>query len=117
MLQAQIINIDANLPAEIIINAKGLLGLAQEVRTVITTRKGSVPLDRDFGVNFTVIDKPDNVVLPTYVGDIARQIEKYVPRVEVVSINFAPAQGDEIDGFLRPVVKVRVRKEYWHDFA
>ena len=116
MLQAEIINIDTTLPAEIIINAKGLVGLAQEVRTVMTTRKGSVPLDRDFGVDFTVIDEPVNSVKPIYVGEVAAQIERYVPRVEVLSITFKPSPSEAVDGLLRPVAKVRVRKEYRHDF-
>lgn len=33
------------------IGATGLAGLAQEIRMVLATRKGSVPLDRDFGLS------------------------------------------------------------------
>lgn len=108
--------VNANLPASIVIGATGLMGLAQEVRTVITTRKGSVPLDRDFGVEWDVIDSPIGSVLPTYIADVAIQIEKYVPRVEVLSVEYQPtavsdAAADAADGTLRPVVTVRVRKD------
>ena len=41
--------VDTTLPAEIVFTAKGILGLAQEVRTLLSTPKGSVPLDREPG--------------------------------------------------------------------
>ncbi|MDR2946278.1 MAG: hypothetical protein LBV79_05995 [Candidatus Adiutrix sp.] len=116
MLQAEILNIDASLPAEIVLGSRGLAGLAQEVRTVMTTRKGSLPLDRDFGIDFSIIDRPVNTVLPTYVAEVARQIEKYVPRVQVLSVTFTPSAPDAADGILHPVARVRVREEYRNDF-
>lgn len=116
MLQAELINIDTTLPAEILLGSQGLLALAQEVRTVMTTRKGSLPLDRDFGLDFSVIDRPLNTVRPYYVAEVARQIEKYVPRVQVLSVTFMAAPADAEDGILHPVAKVRVREEYRHDF-
>lgn len=133
------LTVNANLPARVVIGATGLAGLAQEVRTVITTRKGSVPLDRDFGVDWAVIDRPVGAVLPAYIADVAMQIERYVPRVRVVSVTYEsstnrggeqsppgsasraasaafPAAGsnntETVDGILRPVVTVTIRKEY-----
>ena len=40
------------------IGATGLAGLAQEIRMVLATRKGSVPLDRDFGLSWDHVDRP-----------------------------------------------------------
>lgn len=113
--------VNAHLPASVVIGAKGILGLAQEVRTVITTRKGSVALDRDFGVDWEVIDSPVGSVLPTLIADVAVQIGRYVPRVEVLSVSYEPedvrdAVADATEGVLRPVVTVRIRKEYRNDF-
>ncbi|MDL2279062.1 hypothetical protein LJC15_00160 [Desulfovibrio sp. OttesenSCG-928-G11] len=109
--------VDTTLPAAVELNAPGLVGLAQEVRIVMTTRKGSLPLDRDFGIDFTVIDQPINRVLPVYVAEVARQIEKYVPRVKVLSVEFRPPRSEAVDGVLRPLAKVKVREEYWHEFV
>lgn len=80
--------VDTTLPANIVIGATGLTGLAQEIRTVLTTRKGSVPLDRDFGVDWSFVDAPLPEVQPRYVGEVARQVEKYVPRVRVLDVSF-----------------------------
>ena len=43
------LTVDMGVPASVEIGATGLRGLAQEIRTALATRKGSVPLDRDFG--------------------------------------------------------------------
>ncbi|MDR2891589.1 MAG: hypothetical protein LBV80_00660 [Deltaproteobacteria bacterium] len=112
-----IFTVDSTLPPELIIGATGLLALAQEIRTVQETRKGSVPLDRDFGVSWDIIDQPINTVLPAHVADVAMQIEKYVPRVEVISVSYAPvsaarSRAEALAGMLRPVSVVRIRKEY-----
>lgn len=103
------------LPAEVVVGATGLTGLMQEVRTVMVTRKGSVPLDREFGLDWSVIDCPVQEFRPRYVADVTRQIEKYVPRVRVVEVNFQAA-SDIVDGFVHPVVKISIRPEYAHEF-
>ena len=47
---------------------------------------------------------------------MARQVEKYVPRVKVVEVDFRAAE-DAVDGIVHPVVKVSIRPEYVHEFA
>lgn len=64
--------VDTTLPAHIVIGATGLVGLAQEVRTLLATRKGSVPLDRDFGVDWSFVDSPVSAAMPRIVTEYAR---------------------------------------------
>ena len=52
------LTVDMSVPASVEIGATGLRGLAQEIRTALATRKGSVPLDRDFGLSWELIDLP-----------------------------------------------------------
>lgn len=108
--------VDTTLPAHIVIGATGLVGLAQEVRTLLATRKGSVPLDRDFGVDWSFVDSPVSAAMPRIVTEYARQIERYVPRVRVRSITFAPAKDGALEGGLRPVIALSIRKEFLDDF-
>ena len=49
------LTVDMSVPAPVEIGATGLRGLAQEIRTALATRKGSVPLDRDFGLSWELI--------------------------------------------------------------
>lgn len=115
--------VDTTLPENIVIGATGLTGLAQEIRTVLTTRKGSVPLDRDFGLDWSFLDRPLAAALPRYVGEVSRQLEKYVQRIRVLEVRFNPreqttaqAASNAAEGKLFPIVKVAIRPEYIHDF-
>lgn len=70
------------------IGATGLAGLAQEIRMVLATRKGSVPLDRDFGLSWDHVDRPMGEAMQYMVAEIGQQLERYVPRIRVRDISF-----------------------------
>ena len=38
--------------------------ILQNIKTILTTIKGIAPLDRDFGIDSSVIDKPVTIVKP-----------------------------------------------------
>ena len=96
------------------IGATGLAQLEQEIRTVLATRKGSVPLDRDFGLSWDHIDLPMPEAMQRMIGEIGRQLEKYVPRIKVRDITFA--SENPVEGLLQPTVTVEIRPEYLDDF-
>lgn len=97
------------------IGATGLAGLEQEIRTVLATRKGSVPLDRDFGLSWEFVDKPMTEAMPYMVAEIGQQLERFVPRIRVRDISFT--SPDAVEGILQPTVTVEIREEYRSDFA
>ena len=106
------LTVDMSVPASVEIGATGLRGLAQEIRTALATRKGSVPLDRDFGLSWELIDLP----LPESRPEIGRGLERCVPRIKVKSVTFRTDTSGAADGKLTPVVTVEIRKEYLNDF-
>ncbi|MDE5879937.1 MAG: hypothetical protein K2G99_07995 [Desulfovibrio sp.] len=110
-----ILTVDMSKKSGIRIGAAGLEGLEQEIRTVLATRKGSVPLDRDFGLSWDFIDKPLTEAMPYMVAEIGQQLERYVPRIRVRDIAFA--SPDAVEGILQPTVTVEIREEYLNDFA
>lgn len=77
--------------------------ILQNVKTILTTIKGSVPLDRDFGIDSSLIDRPINIVKPLLVKEIKEAIEKYEPRAKFHSVSW---KGNGSDGKIVPVVKV-----------
>lgn len=77
----------------------------QNVRTIITTVQGSVPLDRAFGIDGEVVDLPINVAKAKLTNEIFRAIRRYEPRVEVTKIAFS---GEET-GRLLPEVTVEIK--------
>lgn len=80
--------------------------ILQNVKTILTTMKGTVPLDRDFGIDASIIDKPVTVVKPLIVKEIKEAIEEYEPRAKLVSVGW---KGDGAEGKLVPIVKVAIR--------
>lgn len=109
--------VDSSLPSEVVFNARGLAGLAQEIRTLLTTPKGTLPLDRDFGISWEMIDQPIISAMPLYVSEVATQVEKYIPRVRMESVDFRSPQTEAVCGILRPVVTCVIREEYAGDFV
>lgn len=109
-----LLEVDMAKPTAIEIGAAGLAGLAQEIRTVLATRKGSVPLDREFGLNWDFVDMPLTEAMPYMVSEIGMKLEKYVPRIRVKEIGFS--SNDPADGNLLPKVIVEIREEYLSDF-
>jgi len=82
--------------------------IIQNVKTIITTWRGSLFLDRMFGIDPAIIDQPENMVLANLVIDITEQIAKYEPRAEVLSIDFDRSNLN--NGEIIPLVKIRIKE-------
>ena len=61
----------------------------QNVRTILATRKGTVPLDRDFGLEWEHVDKPIHIAV----------IDK---------IEFGEQAEDAMDGLLNPIITLSI---------
>lgn len=82
--------------------------ILQNVRTILATRKGAVPLDRDFGLSWQCLDAPTAVAQMQMKSEIIDAIETYEPRAKVKSVEFKSSQADSLDGILKPVVTVSI---------
>ena len=107
------LTVDMAQPSAVEVGATGLRGLAQEIRTVLGTAKGSVPLDRNFGLSWDTVDLPMPQALPLLVSDIAEAIER---NVRIKDVQFGNGVADTEDGRLLPIVTVEIREEYIHEF-
>ncbi|WP_051180004.1 GPW/gp25 family protein [Selenomonas ruminantium] len=79
--------------------------IIQNVRTILTTSRGDVPLDREFGMDTGMVDQPANRVGAILTTDIVEAVERYEPRVTVMSVSFS---GNGADGEIIPIVKVAI---------
>lgn len=77
----------------------------QNVRMIITTVKGTVPLFRDFGLDSTIIDASTLMAQAKISTEIIRQVRKYEPRAKITSIKY---EVPEI-GHFRPILTVAVK--------
>ena len=109
-----VFEVDMRRKKGIRISATGLDGLEQEIRMLLATRKGSVPLDRDYGLTWEYVDLPMPEAMPYMIAEIASQLERYVPRIKVRDIMFK--SDDPVEGILQPTVTVEIREKYYADF-
>lgn len=79
--------------------------ILQNVRTILTTVKGSIPLDRNFGIDASYVDQPMSAARAKLASEIITAVKKYEPRAAVTSISF---EGTE-DGILKPKVQVKIQ--------
>ena len=80
--------------------------IVQNIRTLLTTYKGSVPLDRKFGLSRDILDLPPARAMAKLQIEIIEAIQDYEPRAEVTGIGFDAKEVS--DGRLYPKVKVRI---------
>lgn len=81
--------------------------ILQNVRTILNTRVGTVPLARDFGISWEHADMPMPVAQSIMQGVVIDAIEEFEPRARVENVTF---DGDGADGILRPTVIVSIRE-------
>ena len=78
--------------------------ILQNIRVIVSTMKGSVPLDRAFGINPDVVDMPILQAKARVTEEIIRAIRTYEPRARINKVGFA---GNP-DGRLIPKVNVTI---------
>lgn len=61
----------------------------QNIRMLLSTWEGDVPLYRDYGLNPELLHRPINVVESLLIEDITEKIEKYEPRCTLISCSFS----------------------------
>lgn len=93
-----------------------LTEIIQNVRTIISTTQFSVPLDRRFGIDGTVIDLPLPVAMARISAEVIRAITEYEPRCRVVSVDFERTEATEAtdaeEGHLLPKVSIAIKDEW-----
>lgn len=90
-----------------------LTEIIQNVRTIISTMQFSVPLDRRFGIDGTVIDLPVSVAMARISAEVIRAVTEYEPRCRVVSVDFEETiTTDAEEGRLTPKVSIAIKDEW-----
>ena len=79
----------------------------QNIRTILTTMKGSVPLDREFGIDAVLLDSPSPVARARLSSEIVSLLKRYEPRIEVTKVAFT----ENSEGRLTPKVTVAIYEQ------
>lgn len=62
--------------------------VVQNIAVLLSTKKGTVPMYREFGLDWRALDKPMPRALQLLRVDIKEAIEEFEPRAQVLSIEF-----------------------------
>jgi len=82
--------------------------LIQNVRTILTTIQGTVPLDRAFGIEHTITDEPTLIARARLTSAIVAAVKEYEPRVNVTQVEY---KADDDQGRLIPIVYIEPVEE------
>lgn len=85
--------------------AEGVRNVYQCLLVILTTPKGTVPLDRDFGVNLDVLDQPLNVAKNRIAVEYVEAVRRYEPRADIKEVQW---ETDELEGKLVPTVVIEI---------
>jgi phage baseplate assembly protein W len=86
-MSEQWVTLDA-MPNNITLGATGVLAIMQNVRTILTTRKGTQPLDRDFGISMDFLDSPSMQLRAMAEQECFMALKKYEPRAVLKEIRW-----------------------------
>ena len=75
--------------------------VVQNVRTILATRVGTVPLDRSFGISWEHLDKPLPVARSLMQAEVIESIARYEPRANVEAVEFEEMESESLEGVSR----------------
>ena len=81
----------------------------QNVALILATPKGSLPMYRDFGLDWGFLDKPMHIAKVLMASEIKEAVERWEPRATVLSVDFR--ENIERPGVLIPAVEVDISLE------
>lgn len=84
--------------------------ILQNVKTILSTVRGSVPLDRNFGIDKKILDLPVSVAKAKISAAIVKAINEFEPRVKVRKIYYDNTDRELLDGIIKPRVDVELVK-------
>ena len=80
----------------------------QNIAVILSTRKGSVPLYREFGLDNSFLDKPMPVAKVLMVAPVREAVETWEPRATVLNVSFKEDVSNP--GTLIPTVEVEIHE-------
>ena len=79
-----------------------LAELDRKLALLYSTREGTMPLDREFGINMDFVDMPPEVAKSLYVAEITKKTAQFIPEVRVQSVEWT--HGGEGQFFPKVVI-------------
>ena len=72
-----------NFQLEYTFTADWLAELDRQLALLLSTREGTMPLDRAFGLNMDFVDMPPEAAKSLYTAEVTEKVSKFIPEVRV----------------------------------
>jgi len=66
------------------------------ISLLLSTREGTVPLDREFGLDMDFLDMPTETAKSLYTAEITRKIAQFIPEVRVGAVTWSAGEAGTI---------------------
>lgn len=70
------------------LGAAGNAEILQNVRNILTTPLGTVPFDRNFGIDISLIDEPLEIAKGKLIVEYISKVRKYEPRASIQEVQY-----------------------------
>ena len=71
-----------------------LADIDRQLNLLLTTRVGTMPLDREFGLAMDYLDRPAAVAKSMYVAELVEKVPRFIPAIRVREVQWqAGADG------------------------
>lgn len=77
----------------------------QNLKVLFSTPSGSVALDRNFGIDWSILDKSIEIAKGLLTVEYIEKVNKYESRAEVEKVTY---YNDDVNGYLIPKVVIKV---------
>ncbi len=100
-----VVSLESNGGISINFGAADVDAILQNVAMIISSAVHSCPMNRDFALDASLLDRPMPVAQMFLKSRITAAVKKYEPRATITHISFS---GSGVDGLLQPKVKVKI---------
>lgn len=69
--------------------------LSQELKMLLSTRAGSVPAEREYGISWSCLDALPDVAENLFYQELLVKTEKYIPNIRIKNVSFNYSAGGE----------------------
>lgn len=78
----------------------------QNLDLLLSTRKGSVPFYRDFGIDTKFVDRPPEVAKTLIAAEITEAVKRFIPEIEITKFNFTTDNSGRL--ICKPEVRINI---------
>jgi phage baseplate assembly protein W len=96
---------DVQLELDVNFSAQNQEEILRNIQVILTTPVGTVPFDREFGVDPDIVDLPVERAKNQYTIECIQKIKKYEPRANVKEVRF---ENDAMNSVLKPKVVIEL---------